>query len=105
MIILKRYDSGIGLAATLFNGKGGVNLTGAKVTFLFNGHEIKPLFRDAKTGQVDVILNKIHTSEIGTFLAEFEVTFKDGREESFPKDDYITIKIIKNLRKEGYLEL
>lgn len=100
MTIIKRGDTGIGLEAKLSNIKGNVNLTDADVLFLFRGYKITPVVVDAKNGKLWVVFNEIHTDKTGFFNGEFEVDFKDGRNETFPSDGYIKIQIKKDLRKK-----
>lgn len=97
MIILKQNDTGIGLKATLSNQDGSIDLTDADVLFLMKDHVIVSKKIDDEKGTVEVVFNKIHTEKVGLFSAEFKVKFKDGRVESFPNNDYLQIKIIKEL--------
>ena len=97
MIVLKRGDNGIGIRATLSNENGPVDLTDASVLFLFSNFEINAQIHDAENGVVNVFLEKMHTEKTGEFYAEFEVQFSDGRVETFPNNDYLRLKIIKDL--------
>ncbi|MBP1971571.1 hypothetical protein J2Z83_003722 [Virgibacillus natechei] len=96
-ITLKRGDTGIGLRATLSNEAGNVDLTDANVLFFMGKHEIKAGIHDAEGGVVNVTFNRNHTSKTGIFRAEFEVTYSDGRVEAYPNDDYVQIRIMKDL--------
>ena len=97
MIYLKRGDTGIGIKATLTNENGNVDLTDANVLFLFNGDQINAGMNDETSGQVFVTFDKRHTEKTGIFDAEFEVTFSDGRVETYPNDDYLKIHILEDL--------
>lgn len=96
-LIIKRGDTGIGFLATLSNEHGPVNLTGADVLFLCGEHRIKCLPHDITNGEVIVVFDKIHTEKTKIYVAEFKVTFKDGRVETFPNDGYLKINIKKDL--------
>lgn len=97
MLTIKQNDNGIGIKATLSNEQGPVNLTDAEVLFVMGEHEIPSQIVDAENGQVLVVFESIHTEVPGIYPAEFEVRFPDGRNETFPNDDYIKIHIMKDL--------
>lgn len=101
-LTLKRNDTKDNIKATLSNESGPVDLTGASVRFLMSRQGVvkvdKPaLIQDAVNGLVWVVFEQGDTSDSGNFNAEFEVTFSDGRIETFPNDGYIMIQIISDL--------
>ena len=96
-ITLKRGDTGIGVRATLSNENGNVNLTNANVLFLFGEHEIKSGLHEPENGVINVSFNRNHTSKTGIYKAEFEVTYNDGRIETYPNDDYLQVYIMDDL--------
>jgi hypothetical protein len=53
--------------------------------------------QDAATGEVWYVFESEETAEAGTFRAEFEATFSDGRVETFPTEGYTLIEIIRDL--------
>lgn len=97
LLIFKRGDKGFGLKATLSNHNDAVNLTGASALFLFGKHEIEANITDAKNGVVEVFFEETHTEETGFFNAEFEVEFSPDWVETFPSDEFIKIRIMKDL--------
>lgn len=102
MITIKRNDTKDNLKATLSNDKGPVDLTGSTVNFIMAKHGVVKTKRqadiqDAINGIVWFVFDDVDTDKTGEYQAEFEVTFSDGRIETFPSDDYITINIIDDL--------
>lgn len=65
--------------------------------FLFGNYEIKAGLHDAVNGIVNVAFLRHHTEKAGIFKAEFKVTFKDGRVETYPNDDYLEVNIMNNV--------
>ncbi|HWQ76866.1 MAG TPA: BppU family phage baseplate upper protein [Syntrophomonas sp.] len=53
---------------------------------------------DAAAGEVWVVWAPGETDVAGTYLAEFTVTWPDGRKETYPNGGYIEVKILRNLR-------
>lgn len=101
-ITIKRNDTRINLRAVLSNESGPVNLTGCSVRFLMSKRGFLKIdrqaeIREAQNGQVWFVFEKGDTSEVGGFQAEFEVTFSDGRIETFPNNGYILINIQNDL--------
>lgn len=96
-IVLKQHDTGIGARATLSDKNGNVNLTDADVLFLFGKHAIQPVIKDALNGIVDVAFDEIHTAEHGFFDAEFQITYNDGRIETYPSDGYVKVYIMQDI--------
>jgi hypothetical protein len=101
-ITIKRNDTRDAIKATLSNESGPVNLDGATVRFLMSRRGVNKIDRqsqiqDAAAGIVWVTFEIGDTDETGLFQAEFEVTFSDGRIETFPNDGFILIDIINDL--------
>lgn len=101
---IKQGDTRSGIHATLLNAaKTSVDLTGASVKFnLVTANQTAHLSRaaqviDAIGGIVLFVFNVGETSEPGTYLGEFEVTYADGGVETFPNSGYIEVTIDKDL--------
>ena len=103
-MILKRGDTRMAIRATLKTPTGAaVDLTGATVRFLLA--DLRGVLKidkqidvlDATEGKVMVVLEATEVDVAGSFRAEFEVTFDDGRVETYPNDGYISVKIIPDL--------
>ncbi|MEH7249170.1 BppU family phage baseplate upper protein [Neobacillus niacini] len=109
---LKRNDTKDTISYTLSNlDKTAVNLTGASVKFVMGKN--KTLITnaaanivEASTGKVEYTLTVDDTLIAGTFNAEFEVTFSDGKIKTYPSDGYILVSIQANIDKDKstYLE-
>lgn len=100
----KRNDTRAAIKATLKNTDGTpVNLTGATVQFIMarsNGVVLinrQAVVQDAPNGMVWFVFEPGETAEAGTFRAEFQVTYLDGRIETFPNIGYITVSILNDL--------
>lgn len=52
---------------------------------------------NAAAGEVWVVWAPGETDVAGIYRAEFEVTYDDGRRETFPNDGYISIQILNDL--------
>jgi hypothetical protein len=79
-----------------------VNLTGATVNFVMGKKNklitnAKATVTSATSGMVSYQLTKTDTLVSGTFLAEFVVTFADGKQKTYPSNGYITVDIEQNL--------
>jgi len=100
MIRIKRGDTYYGLKATLKRNGTPVNLTGCTVKFTMANGSVKvsktAQILDAANGLVRIVLDG-YTEQVGTYRGEFEVTYQDGRRETFPSDDYLTIQIVPDL--------
>lgn len=102
---IKRNDTRVNLKATLSNESGPVNLTGCTVRFfmapyLKNGLKIinrEAQIVDAPQGIVWFVFEDGDTRETGLYKAELQVTFPDGRRETFPNTGYIAIEIQSDL--------
>lgn len=97
MIYLKQNDTGVGIEATLENESGAIDLTDATVLFLMGEHEIQAQITDPVNGVVLVPFQQTHTTSPGVYKSEFEVSFSDGRFETFPKRGYEFVNISKHL--------
>ena len=104
MVVLKRGDTRTAIKATLKTPAGAAaDLTGATARFLLA--DLRGVLKidkqidvlDATEGKVMVVLEATEVDVAGSFRAEFEVTFDDGRVETYPNDGYISIKIIPDL--------
>ena len=104
-VTIKRGDTRHAIRAVLKNTQGTpVNLSGCSVSF-----HMAPLGRfatvsravdihDALAGEVWVVFAPGETDISGVYRAEFQVTYGDGRRETFPNDGYINIQILSDLR-------
>lgn len=101
-ITIKKNDTRDNIKATLSNESGPVKLDGATVRFLMSRRGVNKINRqaqiqDAAAGIVWMAFEQGDTDETGLFQAEFEVTFDDGRIETFPNDGFVLIDIISDL--------
>ncbi len=104
-VTLKRGDTRHALKAILKDSSGSpVDLTGCTVTFC-----MAPLgqpavvsravdIHDTAGGEVWVVFAPGETDVSGVYRAEFQVTYGDGRKETFPSGGYISIQILSDLR-------
>jgi len=98
--ITKKGDTRVAIKATLLDASGQpVDLTNSSVKFIMakqNG-TVKinrdALIQDAANGVVWFVFEANEVDEAGTFRGEFEVTYNDGRVETFPNDGYIIVQI------------
>lgn len=103
-VTIKRGDTRNCIKAILKNASGDpVNLAGCGVKF-----HMAPLrqpaivsravhIQDAAAGEVWVVWVPGETDSTGIYRAEFEVTYQDGRRETFPNANYISIRILGDL--------
>ena len=105
MIVLKRGDTRTAIRATLVDAQGDpVDLTGSVVRWIMATLKRTPVVArqaevvDAKHGVVLVPLEPGDTDTAGTYWAEFEVTFGDGRVETYPNRGYLTVNSEPDLR-------
>lgn len=99
-VTIKRGDTRNCIKAILKNASGDpVNLAGCGVKF-----HMAPLrqpaivsraahIEDAEAGEVWVVWAPGETDTAGIYRAEFEVTYQDGRRETFPNKGYISLLI------------
>jgi hypothetical protein len=81
-----------------------VDLTGAAVRFIMARKgatdalvDEQATIVDADEGIVKYSWASGDTATIGKFIAEWEVTFLDGRSETFPNSTYLNVKITNDL--------
>jgi len=102
---IKENDTTPSLRAALLNGSGDpVDLINTTVKF-----HMRPI--GSSTASIDATASIISvpngivqynwvsgdTSNIGSYQAEFEVTYSDGNVETFPNSRYINVEIIDNI--------
>ncbi len=104
-VTIKRGDTRHAIRAVLKDATGSpVNLTDCTVSF-----HMAPLGRsavvsrevdihDALAGEVWVVFAPGETDVSCVYRAEFQVTYGDGRRETFPNNGYINIQILSDLR-------
>lgn len=98
---IKQNDTSPSLQATLKDGSGNaVDLTGATVRFHMRQIgatsakvDADATVSDADNGIVYYQWNASDTDTIGSFEAEFEVTYSGGEFESFPNNRFIQVEI------------
>lgn len=105
----KRGDTAAVVRATLFSDDGStvpVNLTGASIKFIMALLPLNPgvtkvnavaTILNAATGEVgyDWIAADVDTA--GNYQAEFQVTYSDGKVQTFPRLGYLTIIVTEDL--------
>jgi hypothetical protein len=81
-----------------------VDLTGASVVFKMQPSDGGPLkvnapavILDALTGNVEYQWIPADTDTVGSYLAEFEVTFLSGKLLSFPTVGYLTVQVVPSI--------
>ena len=98
---IKQNDTVPSLRAALENGSGtAVDLTGATCQFHMRGIGATSVTVDATaqivneaTGIVQYNWVADDTDTVGSYQAEFEVTYSDGTIETFPNNGYIRVEI------------
>ena len=104
---IKRGDDKRGIVATLTKIENKietpVNLTGHNVYFRMQDnpglHPVTVL--NAAQGQVALAFNSTMVSKAGTFKLEVVVVYNDGKSETFPHNDYITLTILEQASGGG----
>jgi lysophospholipase L1-like esterase len=100
---LKRNDTKDTISYTVTNLDGSVvNLTGASIKFVMGKNKTlitnaTATIVSAAAGTVSYTLTESDTLVAGTFNAEFEVTFSDGKVKTYPSNGYIQVKIEANM--------
>lgn len=102
---IKQNDTGPAMLATLQDASGAaVNLTGASVRFhmrsVSGGNpavDAAATVVTAASGIVRYNWAPEDTDSVGTYQAEFEVTYADGSIETFPNDGYIAVQIVDDI--------
>lgn len=98
---IKRNDTSPSIQETLLDGDGlPVNIAGNQgVRFLVRNSanttviDEPAIVVDATNGIVQYDWSATDTATAGTYAAEFEVTYNDGKVETFPNDSYTEIVI------------
>tara|TARA_R100001463_G_scaffold130980_1_gene190742 strand:+ start:651 stop:974 length:324 start_codon:yes stop_codon:yes gene_type:complete len=102
---IKQNDTSPIIQATLKDANSAaVDLTGASVRFhmiKYRGTSTKvaaaAAIVDDDAGTVKYVWQSGDTDTVGSFKAEFQVTFSDGTVETFPNTDYIQIDVIDDI--------
>lgn len=104
VVTIKRGDARSAIKATLIEADGSsANLADATVRFIAADYcgivlvDRQALIVDAVGGQVLVVLEAVDVGTAGTYRAEFEATYGDGRKQTYPNDGYLTIEILPDL--------
>lgn len=102
---IKQNDTVPSIRADLFNGSGDpIDLVNASVRFHMRKARGGAALVDSAalvisepdgTVQYDWVAED--TAEIGSYQAEFEVTYPDGTIETFPNNEYIRVQIIDDI--------
>lgn len=101
-ISIKQGDTRHAIRATLKTVDGvPIDLTGAKIIFkMSNRYEGLTINREAAyetDGKVHFVFEGAETDKAGMYEAEFEVTYTDGRVETFPHSGKIQVYIEKRI--------
>lgn len=102
---IKQNDTSPSMLATLQDADGNaIDLTSANVRFHMRKISSSEVVVDnaayvvtADEGLVRYDWQSDDTASIGSYLAEFEVTYADGTIETFPNDRYIRVEIIDDI--------
>lgn len=102
---IKENDTVPSIRATLLNGSGDViDLINATVNFhmrAIGGSSVivdsAAIVVNAAGGLVQYDWDAADTADIGSYQAEFEVTYSDGTIETFPSAGYIRVEIIDDI--------
>ena len=102
---VKQNDTSPAMLATLQDADGNaVDITAASVRFhmrTIGGSAVKTdqaaAIVDAELGEVRYDWTASDTDTIGSYQAEFEVTYADASIETFPNDGYIRVEIIDDI--------
>lgn len=102
---IKRNDTSPAMLASLQDANAdAVDLSGGSVRFHMwpiSSQVVKvdanAVIVTAQQGEVRYNWQAADTDTIGSYQAEFEVTYSDGTIETFPNDGYIRVEIIKDI--------
>jgi 5-hydroxyisourate hydrolase-like protein (transthyretin family) len=102
---IKQNDTSPAMLATLQNASGtAIDLTGASVRFhmrTVNGSasvvSAAATIVTAASGIVRYSWAAGDTATVGTYQAEFQVTYADATIETFPNDSYISVQIVDDI--------
>ena len=98
---IKQNDTSPSMLATLQDADAAaVNITGASIRFHMRAigstqvaTDQAVVIVDAEAGEVRYDWQAADTATVGSYQAEFEVTYGDGSIETFPNDGYIRVQI------------
>jgi len=102
---IKQGDTVPSLRVSLLNGTdNAISLDGANVRFHMRAIGSLSILIDSSVSVIDAGSGVIQydwaagdTSSIGSYQAEFQVTYADGKIETFPNSDYINVEIIDDI--------
>ena len=95
---IKQGDTRPVIQAKLYNDSSEVDLTGCTVRFLMGDVvAAAATVTSVLTGAVQYQWATADTADAGSFDGEFEVTFTDGRIETYPNNGYLDILITEQI--------
>jgi len=102
---IKQGDTVPALRVSLLNGTdNAISLDGASVRFHMRAIGSLSILIDSSVSVIDAGSGVIQydwvagdTSLIGSYQAEFQVTYADGKIETFPNSEYISVEIIDDI--------
>jgi hypothetical protein len=102
---IKQNDTSPKMLATLQNANGdAIDLTGASVRFHMRAVGSTSTVVDAAativtaaSGIVRYSWTSANTATVGSYQAEFQVTYADATIETFPNDSYISVEIVDDI--------
>lgn len=102
---IKQNDTSPSMLATLQDASGvAVDISAASIRFHMRQIGSSQITVDAQATIVDALAGEIRydwqaadTAKIGSYQAEFEVTYADASIETFPNDGYIRIQITEDI--------
>lgn len=98
-LTIKRGDTRNAVITPLIKNGEPVDLTECTVLFYMKGKVDGGHAVVLDDGRVMYPLEENAVAKSGTFRAEFKVIYPDGRKETFPNNDYITISIKTDLKE------
>lgn len=100
----KQHNTRNAFKATLYEPNGlPVNLTDCEVLFRMRSNKQLVINRSMSIGENGEVIIVFHSDEVansGTFLAEINVIYPDGRKEIYPNSGYIRVFIQSSLGGE-----
>lgn len=101
---IKKGDTSPALRATLrYDDCSPINLTGATARFHMRQSGSSTVLIDAAAvivsvaGIVEYRWTSLNTATVGGYEGEFEVTYSDGKIETFPSDGFISIEVVDSI--------
>ena len=92
---IKQNDTKPSLPVALAQDGSVVNLEGATVRcHMGSVVDAEAVITEEATGSVRYDFVAADTATIGSYAAEFQVTFSDGEPETFPNDDYLVVVVL-----------